>query len=178
MSPAESTKTAALGLLAESLERDIAARDNTVLGLYSEALVALALGGVLATHRWESWDVEAFDGGRVQVKTSTAMAIGKPETAAPSVARWRGFKPGYRWSVETNEFEPDATWHADVWVLARIDGLDPFDDEAWSFLVLSRADVQGLGAQSTSAAGLQERGHLPASLSALRLEYERVRRAC
>lgn len=164
-------------MLAASLERDIAARDNVVVGLYSEALVALAVGGELAGNRWESWDVEAADGGRIQVKTSTAMAIGKPDAGEPSVPRWSGFKPGYRWIVETNEFESDALWHADVWVLARVDGLDPFDDDAWSFFVLTREDAQRLNARSTSAATLTARGHRPVSLLELRPEYERVRRA-
>lgn len=166
-----------LEMLAAGLERDIAARDNVVIGLYSEALVALAVGGELATHRWESWDVVAADGGRIQVKTSTAMSIGRPESEGPSRASWRGFKPGYRWIVETNEFEPEARWHADAWVLARVDGLDPFDHDAWSFIVVAAEAIQALGTQSTSLASLTARGYAAVPLDALRPEYERVRRS-
>ena len=172
-----SSKARALELLAASIERDIAARDNLVLGLYAEALVALTLGGEVAAHRWEVWDCVAPDGGRIQVKTSTGMGIGKAADAPASNPNWRGFKPGARWLVETNEFEATVEWHADVWVLARVEGLDPFEDDAWSFFVLSRDTVRALGAQSTSAARLQGFGHEAVPLSALAAEYARVRSA-
>lgn len=166
-----------LDVLVAGLERDIAARDNVVVGLYSEALVALAVGGELAPHRWESWDVVAADGGRIQVRTSTAMSIGRPESAGPNQASWRGFKPSYRWIVETNEFELEARWHADVWVLARVDGLNPFDHGAWSFIVVAAEAIQGLGTQSTSLASLTARGYAAVPLDTLRSDYERVRRS-
>ncbi len=68
-----SSNEAVLELLAAGIERDIAARDNVVLGLYAEALVALTLRGGLAAHRWEVWDCVGPDEGRIQVKTSTGM---------------------------------------------------------------------------------------------------------
>ena len=170
-----SSKAKALELLAAGIERDIAARDNVVLGLYAEALVALALAGELEAHRWEVWDCVGPDGGRIQVKTSTGMGIGKAADAPASTPSWRGFKPGARWLVETNEFEAMVEWHADVWVLARVEGLDPFDDDAWSFFVLSRDTVRAIAAQSASAARLRDLGHHAVLLPALAAEYARVR---
>jgi hypothetical protein len=155
----ETLKDRVMAMLIDGLARDIAARDNTVVGLLAEAMVALALDGELATHRWEAWDVTTRDGGKVQVKTSTGMSIGKPLDASPSVARWSGFKGGTRWDAATNKFDDTKRWWADVWVLARVDGFDAFDESAWSFFVLTRAEIQELKAQSTSAATLRTRGH-------------------
>ena len=169
-------KARALALLARSLEHDIAARDNVVVGLYAEAVVALALNGALASHRWEIWDCIAEDGGTVQVKTSTGMSLGKPETSIPSAARWTGLKPGARWLLQTDDWGP-VDWYADVWVLARVDGLDPFDDASWSFFVLGRDEVRSVGAQSTSASALRRKGHRQVGLSELRTEYLKVRSA-
>jgi len=84
------------------------------------------------------------------------MTLGKRAEAPPSIARWSGLKPGARWILETDEWGP-VDWYADVWVLARVEGPDPFDDESWSFFVLGREAVRSLGAQSTSATALRAR---------------------
>jgi hypothetical protein len=62
-------------MLSELRKREVIRTDNSPTGDLAEHLVAKALGGRISDNRSEaSWDVEARDGSRLQVKARITSA--------------------------------------------------------------------------------------------------------
>ncbi|WP_073807868.1 hypothetical protein [Kitasatospora sp. CB01950] len=126
-------------------------RTNTTRGLLAEFLVHRAVGATTRNQEWESFDVPAPGGLRIEVKTSAYLQVwGQRALSRIQFSRLRGRV----WTPEEGT-AAEPSYNADVYVFALHTALshadyDPLDVAQWSFYVTSRADV----ANGRDSAGL------------------------
>ncbi|MFF2546028.1 hypothetical protein ACFVUY_26125 [Kitasatospora sp. NPDC058063] len=121
-------------------------RTNTTRGLLAEFLVHRAVGAVRRNAEWESFDVLAPDGLRIEVKTSAYLqAWGQRRLSEIRFSRLRG----RTWTPEDG-VAAEQSYNADVYVFAlhtarTHDDYDPLDIGQWDFYVAPRALVEATG---------------------------------
>ncbi|MFI9625262.1 hypothetical protein [Streptomyces sp. NPDC052042] len=131
-------------------------RTNTTRGLLAEFLVHRAVGAEERNAEWESFDVLAPDGLRIEVKTSAYLQAW--EQRRLSQIRFTRLR-GRVWTSEAEDaVEP--TYNADVYVfalhIARTHAAyDPLDIGQWHFYVASRACVEATGQAGMGLASVQ-----------------------
>lgn len=131
-------------------------RSNTTRGYLAEFLVARAVGSVQRRVEWDTWDVTAPDGTRIEVKTSAYLqAWDQRRLSRPSfvVAATRA------WDETTQTRSPDARFHADAYVFClhtatTHEEYDPLSVSQWSFHVAGRAAVEARGGAAMSVTTL------------------------
>lgn len=130
---------------------------NNVRGWLAEYLVWRAIGVERPVRiEWDAFDVLWGD-IRIEVKSSALVqrwAQRRPSTLAFTGLRGRVLDP------ETNDYVKDATYNADVYVLAvNLAGREQFDQldiRQWRFAVLSRATLESTGQDSMSWSRAQQ----------------------
>ncbi|MGW4722168.1 hypothetical protein [Streptomyces sp. NPDC004291] len=131
-------------------------RTNTTRGLLAEFLVHRAVGAVERNPEWDSFDVLAPDGLRIEVKTSAYLqAWGQARLSEIRFSRLRG----RTWTPEGGVSETQS-YNADVYVFAlhtarTHSDYDPLDVGQWSFHVASRALVEATGQASLGLAAVR-----------------------
>jgi hypothetical protein len=132
-------------------------RANTTRGLLAEYLVAAALGVHTGPRiEWDSHDVTAPDGTRVEVKSGAHLQAWNqriPSKIVFSSLRAKTWSPATGYSAK-------ASYNADVYVfavqLARShDAYDAPDPAQWAFWAASRREVAGTGQQTLSLGRVQ-----------------------
>ncbi|GAA4831297.1 hypothetical protein [Kitasatospora terrestris] len=132
-------------------------RTNTTRGLLAEFLVHRAVGAPDRNAEWESFDVLAPCGLRIEVKTSAYLqAWGQSRLSTIRFSRLRG----RTWSPGSGT-SPDPSYNADVYVFALHTArnhadYDPLDVGQWHFYVAARASVEGLGQASAGLAAVEK----------------------
>ncbi|MFD8593826.1 hypothetical protein ACFV1L_02350 [Kitasatospora sp. NPDC059646] len=131
-------------------------RTNTTRGLLAEFLVHRAVGATTRNAEWESFDVLAPDGLRIEVKTSAYLqAWGQRELSRIQFSRLRGRV----WTPAGGTAE-EPSYNADVYVFALHTArshadYDPLDVAQWAFYASSRAGVERGGRASAGLAAVQ-----------------------
>ncbi|MFE0774967.1 hypothetical protein [Streptomyces sp. NPDC058861] len=131
-------------------------RTNTTRGLLAEFLVHRAVGAVERNAEWDSFDVLAPDGLRIEVKTSAYLqAWGQARLSDIRFSRLRG----RTWTPEGGVSEA-RSYNADVYVFAlhtarTHSDYDPLDVGQWHFHVASRALVEATGRASLGLAAVR-----------------------
>lgn len=131
-------------------------RTNTTRGVLAEFLVHRAVGAVERNTEWESFDVLAPDGLRIEVKTSAYLqAWNQRQLSEIRFSRLRG----RTWSPEYGD-AAEQSYNADVYVFAlhtalTHDDYDPLDIGQWSFRVAPRALVEATGQASMGLTAVQ-----------------------
>jgi len=131
-------------------------RTNTTRGLLAEFLVHRAVGATARNAEWESFDVLAPDGLRIEVKTSAYLQVwGQRELSRIQFSRLRGRV----WTPEGGT-AAEPSYNADVYVFALHTArshaeYDPLDVAQWRFYVTSRAGVEAGGHASAGLAAVQ-----------------------
>ncbi|MFE1405001.1 hypothetical protein ACFW5D_15330 [Streptomyces sp. NPDC058770] len=124
-------------------------RTNTTRGLLAEFLVHRAVGAEQRNAEWESFDVLAPDGLKIEVKTSAYLqAWGQRRLSEIRFSRLRG----RIWTPEDGD-AAEQSYNADVYVFALHTArthaaYDPLDVGQWCFHVASRAVVEATGQAS------------------------------
>lgn len=123
---------------------------NNARGYFAEFLVARAVGSTACRVEWDPYDVLAPDGTTIEVKSSAYLQAGGQ--ARLSSIRFTGLKRAVL-SPETNDYAPEQTYNADVYVFAiqtamTHESYDPLDTRQWCFHVLPRREVEALGQSS------------------------------
>ncbi|MFE3073140.1 hypothetical protein [Streptomyces sp. NPDC059247] len=121
-------------------------RSNTTRGLLAEFLVHRAVGAARRNTEWESFDVLAPDGLRIEVKTSAYLQSWRQ--ARLSDIRFSRLR-GRVWTPEGGS-AAEQSYNADVYVFALHiardhSAYDPLDIGQWRFHVASRAAVEATG---------------------------------
>jgi hypothetical protein len=112
-------------------------RANTTRGLLAEYLVAAALGaGGRPRVEWDSHDVTALDGTRIQVKSGAYLQAWNQRGHSKIV--FSGLR-AKTWTPETG-YTPAASYNADVYVFAvqsarTHDAYNALDPEQWDYWV-------------------------------------------
>ncbi|MFG2915598.1 hypothetical protein ACGF0D_22270 [Kitasatospora sp. NPDC048298] len=131
-------------------------RTNTTRGLLAEFLVHRAVGAVRRNAEWESFDVLAPNGLRIEVKTSAYLqAWGQRRLSEIRFSRLRG----RTWTPGDGD-APEQSYNADVYVFALHTArthadYDPLDIGQWDFYVASRALVEATGRASLGLASVR-----------------------
>ncbi|MFF4093154.1 hypothetical protein ACFYYY_04690 [Streptomyces sp. NPDC001834] len=131
-------------------------RANTPRGLLAEFLVHRAVGAEQRNAEWESFDVLAPDGLRIEVKTSAYLqAWGQRRLSEIRFSRLRG----RTWTPEGGG-AAEQSYNADVYVFALHTArthaaYDPLDIGQWRFHVASRALVEDTGQASLGLASVR-----------------------
>ncbi|WP_316527439.1 hypothetical protein [Kitasatospora brasiliensis] len=131
-------------------------RTNTTRGLLAEFLVHRAVGAVRRNAEWESFDVLAPDGLRIEVKTSAYLqSWGQRRLSEIRFSRLRG----RTWTPEDGD-AAEQSYNADVYVFALHTArthadYDPLDISQWDFHVASRALVEATGQASLGLASVR-----------------------
>lgn len=131
-------------------------RTNTTRGLLAEFLVHRAVGAVERNAEWESFDVLAPDGLKIEVKTSAYLqAWGQPRLSDIRFSRLRG----RTWTPEGGSAEKQS-YNADVYVFALHAArthadYDPLEIRQWGFHVVSRTLVEATGQASLGLAAVR-----------------------
>jgi hypothetical protein len=161
---------------------------NTARGFLAEFLVARAVGSTDPIRvEWASYDVEAPDGTRIEVKaTGYAQSWSHARDSTPSY----DFKSAYAtttWDDERGEYvrvRPEERVH--VWVFAlhtaRLgDPYDPLDIARWEFRVVPHGALIRTGQKSAGLSlfdrlGIEPVGwhDLPEAIAAARAEHDRI----
>lgn len=90
-------------------------RVNNVRGYVAEFLVARAVGATGLRIEWDSHDVTAPDGTRIEVKTSGGIQAW--ELANPSKPKWSGLRA--RIWMPTDGYSTEPSYNADVYVFCH-----------------------------------------------------------
>ncbi|MCG7526761.1 hypothetical protein MHW47_20210 [Streptomyces sp. OfavH-34-F] len=131
-------------------------RTNTTRGLLAEFLVHRAVGATARNVEWESFDVLAPGGVRIEVKTSAYLqAWGQRRLSEIRFSRLNA----RTWTPEGGT-APEQSYNADVYVFALHTALthadyDPLDIGQWAFHVASRALVEATGQGSLGLASVR-----------------------
>lgn len=131
-------------------------RANTTRGLLAEFLVHRAVGARERNADWESYDVLAPGGLRIEVKTSAYLqAWGQPRLSDIRFSRLRS----RTWTSDTGN-AAEASYNADVYVFALHTAhthadYDPLDIGQWHFHVAPRAAIEALGQSSLGLAAVR-----------------------
>lgn len=132
-------------------------RTNTTRGLLAEFLVHRAVRAVERNAEWESYDVLAPCGLRIEVKSSAYLqAWGQSRLSKICFSRLRG----RTWTADAGT-SPEQSYNADVYVFALHTArthteYDPLDIRQWHFYVAARARVEALGRASLGLAAVRE----------------------
>lgn len=143
-------------------------RTNTTRGLLAEFLVHRAVGAEERNTEWESFDVLAPSGLRIEVKTSAYLqAWGQRRLSEIRFSRLRGRV----WSPEDGS-APEQTYNADVYVFALHTArthaeYDPLDIGQWRFHVAPRALVEATGRAGLGLAAVRRICGEPVAYAAL-----------
>lgn len=126
-------------------------RVNNVRGYVAEFLVARAVGAEGTRIEWDSHDVTAPEGTRIEVKTTGGIQAWEP--ARPSRPGWSGLRA--RTWTPTDGYSVDKSYNADVYVFCHHTATTRQDYRAldvkqWDFYVMSQADVAATGYSSMS----------------------------
>ncbi len=132
-------------------------RMNNVRGYLAEFLVRESVGATHPRVEWDTADVIAPDGTRIEVKASAylqAWAQREPSRIVFSGLRGRMWSPHKGYSSES-------TYNADVYVFAvqtatSHDRYDPLDTSQWAFWVLPKAVLVQLGIASLSLTRVEQ----------------------
>ncbi|MDQ0305649.1 phage tail protein X [Kitasatospora herbaricolor] len=131
-------------------------RTNTTRGLLAEFLVHRAVGAVNRNTEWESFDVLAPSGLRIEVKTSAYLqAWGQARLSDIRFSRLRG----RTWTPESGR-SPEQSYNADVYVFAVHTArthadYDPLDVGQWHFYIAPRTPVEATAQASLGLATVQ-----------------------
>ncbi|WP_052391627.1 hypothetical protein [Streptomyces sp. NRRL B-24484] len=131
-------------------------RTNTTRGLLAEFLVHRAVGAVDRNTEWESFDVLAPSGLRIEVKTSAYLQVwGQARLSDIRFSRLRG----RTWTPEAGT-SPDQSYNADVYVFALHTArthadYDPLDIGQWHFHVAPCTAVKATGQASLGLAAVR-----------------------
>ena len=137
---------------------------NDTRGVFAEWLVAQLLGIPLNVREtWGEYDLITVDGVKIEVKASAYLQSWRPDRLSSIV--FGGLK-GKRWHMETNTYDAEATYNADIYAFCLqteqdAGRWDALDLNQWRFFLLQR-DV--LVARDTQTKGKAR----SISLSALR----------
>tara|TARA_Y100000588_G_scaffold77695_1_gene81037 strand:- start:266 stop:862 length:597 start_codon:yes stop_codon:yes gene_type:complete len=117
---------------------------NTDRGTLAEYIVAKAIGDERKTRNsWESFDLTAFDGTKVEVKSASFVQSWHQN----QLTRVQFLiKKTQEWDPRTNTFIPPAKRHADVYVFCLLSetvkiNLNPLDINQWEFYVLGTREI-------------------------------------
>ncbi|QCX28761.1 hypothetical protein FCL41_15420 [Nocardioides jishulii] len=132
-------------------------RTNNVRGYLAEFLVARAVGSTGRRVEWDSWDVTAPNGTRIEVKSSgylQAWAQAKLSTPTFRVAT------AYAWDAETATYSAGQGFNAHVYVFclhtARThEEYDPLDVAQWQFYIAPREVVEARAGSQMSLSTLE-----------------------
>jgi hypothetical protein len=121
-------------------------RMNNVRGYLAEFLVARAVGSAGIRIEWDSHDVTAPDGTRIEVKTTGGIQAWEP--ANPPRPKWSGLR-ARTWSP-VDGYSAEASYNADVYVLCHHTATTRMDYRAldtsqWDFYVMSQTEVAATG---------------------------------
>lgn len=125
---------------------------NTLRGLYVEAMVAESLGDRWrhTGSDWAGWDLEHDSGLRVEVKQSARLQSWGPAQTSPrfSISTPKGYYPDGKTFVENTSGER----LADAYVFAWHEGNDQRLPEQWQFYVIRSSALP----QGQSSIGLKK----------------------
>ena len=117
---------------------------NTDRGTLAEYIVAKAIGDERKTRNsWESCDLTASDGTKVEVKSASFIQSWHQE----ELTRVQfSIKKTQEWDPRTNTFIPPAKRHADVYVFCLLsetvkDNVNPLNLNQWEFYVLGTREI-------------------------------------
>ena len=117
---------------------------NTDRGTLAEYIVAKAIGDERKTRNsWESFDLTAFDGTKVEVKSASfAQSWYQKQLTRVQFS----IKKTQAWDPQTNTFIPPAMRHSDVYVFCLLAetvkvNLNPLDLNQWEFYVLATKGI-------------------------------------
>jgi hypothetical protein len=117
---------------------------NTDRGTLAEYIVAKAIGDEGKTRNsWESFDLTAFDGTNVEVKSASFVQAWHQK----QLTRVQfSIKKAQAWDPQSNTFIPPAKRHSDVYVFCLLAetvkvSLNPLDLNQWEFYVLTTKDI-------------------------------------
>lgn len=131
-------------------------QDNTLRGEFAEFIVARALGIDLHIRQgWANYDLETEDGIRIEVKASAYLQSWDQSKLSNLV--FTGLK-ARAWNP-IDGYEKEKTYRADVYVFCvqtakTHEEYDQFDLSQWEFRVVSRKELERLGAASLSYGSL------------------------
>lgn len=150
-------------------------RMNNLRGYLAEFLVAKAVGAVGSRVEWDSYDVLAPNGTKIEVKSSAYTQVW--DQRRPSTIRFTGLT-GRTWTPQEGE-SPEATFNADVYVFAvqtaiSHDEYDVLDIDQWAFYVLSRDALEALGCKSISLVTLKQMTDGPVGFAQLSRTIQQV----
>ena len=118
---------------------------NIQRGVVAEFLVGHALGVVQDSIRteWDTYDLRTKAGDKIEVKS--AAYVQSWYQKKPSRISWR-VKPTRAWDKETNTYEEQSRFQADVYVFCllgkeNMQSVDPLDVSQWRFFVMSRSQL-------------------------------------
>lgn len=122
-------------------------RTNDVRGYLAEFLVARAVGATGTRIEWDSCDVLAPDGTRIEVKSSAYLQVWDQKKLS------RISFDGLRGRVWDGARASAASYNADVYVscvqsATAHDTYDPLNVAQWQFYVLPRHVIEAIGYQS------------------------------
>jgi len=131
-------------------------RMNNVRGYLAEFLVRQAVGATHTRVEWDSADVIAPDGSRIEVKASAYVQSWAQR--GPSRITFGGLR-GRMWTPQDG-LSTDLSYNADVYVFAvqtadSHDSYDPLDVSQWAFWVVPVAKLAQLGFTSISLATVE-----------------------
>ncbi|MEH6374829.1 hypothetical protein V7793_10945 [Streptomyces sp. KLMMK] len=124
-------------------------KTNTTRGLLAEFLVHRAVGALQRNQEWESFDVLAVDGLRIEVKSSAYLqAWSQREVTKIVFDRLRT----RTWSPQTGD-AAEPSFNADVYVFAvhtatSHEDYDPLDVGQWQFYVVPGPVIEANGTKS------------------------------
>ena len=119
-------------------------KTNNVRGYLAEFLVARAVGASHPRVEWDSWDVTAPDGARIEVKSSGYLQSWAQSKLSSPTFR---VAPAYGWDASTGGWSEQQRFNADVYVFClhtatSHEDYDPLDTAQWRFYVASRMAVE------------------------------------
>lgn len=148
-------------------------RANNVRGYLAEFLVAQAVGAAGRRIEWDAYDVLTPDGIKIEVKASGRLQTWRQRV--PSRVVFSGLK-GRALGTE-NDYAPEATYNADVYVFAvqtatTHEQYDPLDVSQWEFHVVGASAIWehgraslALGTVHTLSGGPVEFSHLATAIA-------------
>lgn len=160
-------------------------RMNNARGYLVEFLVAQALGDPSPMRvEWGSFDVQAADGTRVEVKTTGRLQSWTLKKLSTPTWNFKSVRAKRVWSEDRGDYEavdPDVRVH--VWIFALQTALDPalYDPlnfrEQWEFRVVPHRQLLATGQTSGRLALFERLGISPVTYAALPAAVASARQA-
>lgn len=154
-------------------------KTNNVRGYLAEFLVARAVGMTHSRIEWDSWDVTAPDGVRIEVKSSGfVQAWAQSKLSAPTFR----VSPAFGWDPSTGRWSEGQGFNADVYVFClhaavSHEDYDPLDTAQWRFYVAPRSVVAARAGRQMGLATLTKLVGDPVGYSELRATIATVHQA-